>query len=70
MILVQATEFLCWRLERILAFLSPTTSCCPKKEEWLNFLKKGKNFYLEDIECNRYYIPKRKVKKAKKDLEI
>ena len=45
-------------------------SYSPKKEDWFNFLKKGKNFYIEDIECKRYYIPKRKVKKAKKDLEI
>ena len=41
-----------------------------KKEKWLSFLKKGKNFYIEDIECKRYYIPKRKVKRIKKDLEI
>lgn len=37
---------------------------------WLDFLRKGKNFYLYDTAEKRYYIPKWQVRRAKKDLGL
>ena len=40
------------------------------KEGWLNFLRKGKNFYIYDTAEKRYYIPKWQMQKVKKDLGL
>ena len=40
------------------------------REHWLDFLRKGKKFYIYDTAEKRYYIPKWQVRRAKKDLGL
>ena len=51
-------------------FFMPNTGVFPEKEDWLDFVKNGKYFYIEDVGNKRYYIPNKQVQKVKKALEI
>ena len=54
-----------------LLFYNPDDhNVCPQEVEWIDFLKKGEKFYIEDNLGKRYYLPRLQVWKVKKDLGI